>query len=209
MPVSEDWNQQVETIEVDQFRELGQILDAAVIGREILRAGDPADVGPEEALLAHRVLVFGVIGVLVMVAMRRGPPERTALDASAAPDREDELHETRGAEGSVGEIPVEETGDRKHPDEIEGDCREDGRPAPAGPDHTQTTQVEDEKWQGADPFDLLRFVLEGEDTFGVVVGVHPLRHGCFDVFEGTNEYVIGHVSQTVFGFCRQPTRFIA
>ena len=87
--------------------------------------------------MPHRVLVIGVIGVLVMVAMRCGPPQRPALDAGAAQHRKNKLHEAGGAEGAVREIPVEETGDGEHPNEVEGDRREHGRPTPTGPDCTQ------------------------------------------------------------------------
>lgn len=46
-------DQNVETIQENQLRELGQILDSAVIGREILGARDPADVSPNEPMLAR------------------------------------------------------------------------------------------------------------------------------------------------------------
>ena len=47
--------------------------------------------------------ILGLIRMLVMVAVMIGPPERSALDGRAAPEREDELAEARGAVGSCAE----------------------------------------------------------------------------------------------------------
>ena len=165
-------------------------------------------MGPEETLLPHRVLVIGVIGVLVMVAMRRGPPQSPALDAGAAQHRKNKLHEAGGAEGAVREIPVEETGDGEHPNEVEGDRREDGRPTPTGPDCTQAAQVQEEERKSADPFDLFGLFLQGQSAAGDEVGIHPLGHGYSDMSKSSDDDVIRHESQTVFSVSLRPVEFI-
>ena len=134
----------------------------------------------------------------MMMAMFRPPPQDTLLRGRLRQTGEDKLKSAVGLVGAVREIAVEEARHREHADEVERDGREHGRPAPAGPDHPQATEVEEEEWEGAHPLDLFRLVLEGQGAARDEIGVHPLRHGCLDVVEDTDEDVVGHGSQTVF-----------
>ena len=43
----------IETVEKDEFRELGEVFDAAVVGGEVAGVGDPSHVRPPEAVLAR------------------------------------------------------------------------------------------------------------------------------------------------------------
>ena len=106
------------------------------------------------------------------------------------------------------EIPVEETGDGEHPNEVEGDCREDGRPTPTGPDDTQAAQVQEEERKSADPFDLFGLFLQGQSAAGDEVGIHPLGHGYSDMSKSSDDDVIRHESQTVFSVSLRPVEFI-
>ena len=75
----EERHEGVEAVEEDEFGIFGEVLHAVVIGGEIARAGDPADVRPPEAVLPGRMGIRLLVRVLVMVPMVGRPPEGTAL----------------------------------------------------------------------------------------------------------------------------------
>jgi hypothetical protein len=66
---------------------------------------------PVEALLFDRVDVIRLVGVLVMVAVMRRPPQRALLGRHAAQPGEHELEPARGLEGPVREVAMVATGD--------------------------------------------------------------------------------------------------
>ena len=79
-----DGNDGVEAVEEDKFGKFREVADLGIIGGEIARAGDPADVRPPETASAGRMDVGFFVGMLVMMAMLIGPPERAPLDGGCA-----------------------------------------------------------------------------------------------------------------------------
>ena len=97
--------------------------------------------------------------VLVVVTVSTGPPEGASLDGESGPDRHHELEGAGGGVGLVGEVPVQEAGDREHPEEVEADGGPDGDGAGADPDDGEAGQMEQDEGDGAGPVDLLGGVL--------------------------------------------------
>ena len=79
------------------------------------------------------------VGVLVVVAVRVGPPECAALDCEARPDGHYELEGARCGKSFVREVAVEETGDGEHPEEVESDGSPNGDGAGSDPDDAKAT----------------------------------------------------------------------
>ena len=69
-------------------------------------------MAPEKTVLARRVRIARPVGVRVVVAMVRRPPQRPALHGRA-PSTRTRLHRARGAECAVREIAVIERRDRR------------------------------------------------------------------------------------------------
>lgn len=113
----------------------------------------------------------------MMMAMHSRPPECAALNREIAPDCEDKLHRTRCAESAVREIPVIETSDRKHPEEVEEHRNRHSRPAPADPDHTDAANVQEREGQAAPPFKLFRPRKNRFGPFGEMIRIEPLPDG--------------------------------
>ena len=131
----EQWDENVEAVEEDELGVLREVGDLRVIGREISLRGDPTDVRPPEAVDYWGVLVVFLVGMLVVVAVRAGPPERAALDRQGGPDGHHELESARGGVGLVREVAVQEAGNREHPEEVQADGGPDGNRASADPDN--------------------------------------------------------------------------
>ena len=131
--------------------------------------------------------------MLVVVAMRAGPPERAALHGRGGPDGHHELEGPGGGVGLVREIPVEEAGDREHPEEIKSDRGPDGDGTDADPDHGETGQMEDDKGDGTGPIHLLGGILESFDTFRDVVRIEPADQGTEESVLGTLGKGVGHL----------------
>jgi len=76
------WHRLVVAVQKNQLGKLAQVRDRLVGGREVPHRGQPADVRPRKATDDRRVDVAVVIGMLVMMAVGRGPPQRAALHGS-------------------------------------------------------------------------------------------------------------------------------
>ncbi len=167
----------VEAVEEDELRILGQVAHRRVVGREIAAAGDPADVGPPEAVDMRRVGVLGLVGMLVMMPVMIGPPEGAALHRGGAEEGEEELADPRGAVGLVREVPVVDAGDREHADEVQGDGRPDREGTGSGPDCAQAAQVQDDKRDATDPIHAIRLLAHALGAAGSIIRVKPLDDG--------------------------------
>ena len=79
---------------------------------------------PEPALRAVHVL--GLVGVLVVVAVVRGPPEHALLRAGLGPECEHELEDASGLEAPVRSVPVVSDRRPRHPRVVEqkGECHQ-------------------------------------------------------------------------------------
>src|SRR4051794_39060097 len=77
-------------VEEAQLWILREVLDVVVLRRAVLVAQDPADVAPPKTALRRVNVALGV-GELVMIAVMRGPPQRTLLGGRRTGEREHEL----------------------------------------------------------------------------------------------------------------------
>lgn len=121
--------------------------------------------------------ILGIIGMLVVVPVNRGPPERPALDGGVSDDREDELSGPGGAKGAMGKVAMVKASDGGHADNIEEEGGAGGDPAPTDEKHGQATGVEEDEWDAAAPVDGVGFGAGGFDAFGEVIGVEPSQDG--------------------------------
>ncbi len=94
-------NDDVETVEPDEFGKFGEIFDSGVIRGEVFAGGNPAYVCPKEPMDVRRVGVIRLVGMEVVVAVVVRPPKAPPLDRGAGPNRHNELEKTRGAVGLV------------------------------------------------------------------------------------------------------------
>ena len=151
-------SEQIETIEKDKLGVLGQILDLGIVGWKITAAGNPAKVCPEKTLDHWGMKIFGLVRVLVVVAMDPSPPKGTPLGAGQAKKGCDKLPSPRNLKRLVAKVPVVEAGDKKHPRKIEEDSRTHRSPAPPRPERPETTEMEGEEGNEAAPLHTLRLV---------------------------------------------------
>src|ERR1700689_1393176 len=67
-------NQRVETIQKHQLGKFGKVANEPKFGSEVCLRRNPSDVAPDEAMLARRMYVLGLVGTLMMQPMMRRPP---------------------------------------------------------------------------------------------------------------------------------------
>ena len=127
-------------------------------------------------MLNGRVDIDFLIGMLVVVSMGGGPPERAALHGAVAKDGEEELTEAGGLEGAVGKVAVVEAGDGKHADEVEEDRGNDDGGIDADPEDGKAAEVEEDEGEGALPVDLVGEVGGIGGFLAPVVRVEPLTN---------------------------------
>jgi len=110
-------------------------------------------VAPPKPALERGVDIFRLIGEAVVVAVMGSPPQGTSLDGSVAGHRKQELPETVGFECPMREITVIESRDGEHTNEIESRRHGHGGPAPADHEYEETSDMQEQKGQDADPVD--------------------------------------------------------
>jgi len=110
-------------------------------------------VAPPESVLQGGVNVFFLVGVPVVMSVMGSPPQGTSLDGSVAGHRKQELPESVGFECPMGEITVIESRDGEHTNEIESRRHGHGGPAPADHEYEETSDMQEQKGQDADPVD--------------------------------------------------------
>ena len=132
------------------------------LGREVGAREEPPHVAPQEAVLARRVRIGGPIGVRVVVAMVRGPPQRPALHGGRAQQRKQTLQSARRLERAVREIAVVERRHGEHAQGVEPDGRRDGHGADACPRCGERGRVQADEGHDADPIDAVGLV--GRDS---------------------------------------------
>lgn len=98
--------------------------------------------------------IFFGVGVAVVMAMMRCPPQRAALNRGIAHGGKNKLPEPIGFKRIVGEITMVKSGNGKHADKIKPGGRQNGKPAPPHPDDPQTHQVQYHKWNNPKPIDF-------------------------------------------------------
>ena len=132
-------------IESDAERQLQQqkpAIQPAVEGVALQVAGEPAHVlqgrdfvqhpvavGPPQAP-GRVVVVVGLVGVLVVVAVQSHPFDRAALAGQGSHQHQEVLQPQRGTEAAVGQHPVQPQGHPQHGGPIEHRQHHHGLPAP-------------------------------------------------------------------------------
>ena len=146
----------VVAVEPAELRIAREVADQARARGEVLARQEPAHVAPEEAVLPGRVDIFRPVGVRVVMAMVRGPPQRSALHGGGAEHGEHELPAARGAERAMREVAVVEGGDREHAHREEGGGEPRCKRAPAGPDRAEAAEMQRDERDDPRPVDAAR-----------------------------------------------------
>lgn len=124
-----DWaRHEVDTfVEPHELRTLFPIPDPLFVRRMEFLAHDPADMRPEESAPIIGMDIVFRIGLCVMVPMVRCPPDGTFLHGECRRERHHPPGKPRPQhylESPVRKIPMVESRDEEHPDDVEDDCSE-------------------------------------------------------------------------------------
>jgi hypothetical protein len=130
---------------------LHEVGDEPHAGSVVRAVEDPTHVGVQKSSPGRGVDVLVFIGVLVMVPMMGGPPQRPFLRARVADESEQELKPSRSLVASMGKIPVVEAGDRKHPRPVKCEADEKRHRAEAHPEDQKRHEVNGDEGDGRDP----------------------------------------------------------
>ena len=149
-----DRHEHVEAIEQAQLGEALEVAHARAVGAEAGAREEPAHVAAQEARARRMRIVLGV-GVAMVVAVVRGPPERSALHAARADHAEHELHDARRAERAVREVAVVERGDREHAQRVQRERRPERDRRDAGEEHAEAHEVHADERHDAHPVDAV------------------------------------------------------
>lgn len=79
---------------------------------------------------------------------------------------------------------MEDAGHGEHPDDVEENGRPDGEPAPADPDYTQTTEVQDDERDTANEVNPIGLRADAFRGLKGVVGIDPLDQGGAEAAQG-------------------------
>ena len=136
-------------IQPNEFWIFRQVFDALAVVFGIFIREDPADMSPVETMLFHRVHVFGVVRVLMVVTVMGRPPERPLLSSHPAKISEAKLEEARCFKRAVRKIPMETARDAELTHDKKCDHREqhpDARRIPRSSNHrSQSGEMEKEE----------------------------------------------------------------
>ena len=70
---------------------------------------------------------------------------------------------------------MQNSGDGKHPDEVEGDSRSHSEPTPTHPDQAKAPEMQDNKGNATDEVDAIGLGTDGFRGFKGVIGINPLK----------------------------------
>jgi hypothetical protein len=117
-------------------------------------------MAPPEAVLGWRMRVAAGVGMPVMIAMVRCPPQGPALHAGSSDGGEDELQHPRGLERAVRKVAVIKTGEREHAQRVQRHRHAYRKPRRTDPEHRQASQMQRNEGQCTQPVDAIgaRFV---------------------------------------------------
>ena len=167
----------VETVEPNQFRKTGKVLNAMILRRIETVAHEPAGMGAEEAVLDWRMGICGCIGVSMVLAMVGCPPQRPPLRRRGAQEGEDKLRRTRGLKSAVREITVVNSRDRKHAHEVKRGRGGNRGPAPADQKNAETSKMHDYERRATHPVDAIDIDNFGSSAGCMIIGIEPLDKG--------------------------------
>ncbi|QHQ29211.1 hypothetical protein XaFJ1_GM002498 [Xanthomonas albilineans] len=122
-------------------------------------------------MLARGVWIGRGVGVAMVIAMVRGPPQWPTLHASGAERGEQELHWARGLERAVSEIAVVEAGESEHAHCVQGQRHTHRASRHADPENAQAGQMQADIGGRPQPVDA---VGARRVQLDLRVGVEPL-----------------------------------
>ncbi len=132
----------VEAVQKAQFGKAAQVGNHFPVGAEITRGQEPAGMAPPEAVLRRRMRIAAGVGMSMVVAMMRRPPQRPALHAGGPDGGEHELQHPRRLERAVREVAVVKTGEREHAQRVQRHRHAHRKPGRTDPEHRQAGQVQ-------------------------------------------------------------------
>jgi len=109
-----------------------------------------------ETALNRRVHVAFALGIAMVAAMMRRPPQGSALRRAATEKGQQETYGPGRAVGGMGEQAVKTRGDAECPQEVEHGRDDHGGPAHTGVDGAEAGQVKGDHSYDYDPSLLLR-----------------------------------------------------
>ena len=101
----------IQPAQLRKFREIADVVEARVV---VLVGHDPADVRPEKSKQRGRMKIEFLIGMAMMMAMMRCPPQHAFLRRAHGHEGDYELKGAAGFEGAVRKIAVVSGGNEKH-----------------------------------------------------------------------------------------------
>ena len=140
-----DRGNQLESMQPHQFRIAGEIGDLDQVGLVMPPGKNPSQMAVQETLVAGRMHVAFGVGMQMMVAMLRRPPQDALLRRALRQHREHELNRAAGRIRAMREVAVIAGADREdsHPVENDADCHGlPGDPRPYRRDADQMHQDE-------------------------------------------------------------------
>ncbi len=143
-----DRRQQLVSVQPAQLGVARKILDLDQVGIGVAPVENPADVGVEDAALAGRMQVVGGVGIEVVMPVLGRPPQDALLPCALGQRRQQELIDSAGRIGPVGEVAVVAPGHREHAQPIKDDSQGHGLPGDARPDGGETRQVDQDEGNG-------------------------------------------------------------
>src|SRR3989304_7592491 len=99
--------------------------------------------------------VVFLIGVQVVDAMMRGPPQGSLWGGRVSQQRENELEPPRRLVGAMGKVAMIETGDREHPQPKRCECYAKRDGTPTNPDDAQDHEVDAQERPSGQPCDAV------------------------------------------------------
>ena len=101
----------IQPAQLGKFRKIADVVEARII---VFIRHDPANVGPEKSKQGGRMKIQLLIGVTVMMAMVRRPPQHAFLRGTHGHERDYELEDAAGFKCAMGKIAVVSGGNEKH-----------------------------------------------------------------------------------------------
>ena len=141
-----------------QLRIFGEIGHTGEICLILAAGEDPTKMTVDEAEMARRMNVELRIGMEVVVAMVRRPPQHTLLRRRLRHDRENELKDSAGLIGAMGKVAMVASPDGKNPEPVKADADRQRLHGDAGPDRPEARQMNHQEGYG-----------RGIDDIGVAV----------------------------------------
>ena len=137
-----DGGHELEAVQPEQLGIAGEILDLDEVGRVVPARRRSSRHGCRRSRGgAANAIVLGV-GMQVVMAVLRGPPQHALLRASIwAQHREHELEDAAGRKGAVREIAMIAGADGEDAQPVEPDAERDRRPGDAGPDRRDAGEM--------------------------------------------------------------------